>query len=154
MTTYSQSTEIILLTLITGGVASLPNIQKRDADFAIRPLSASDTTEENEERAVIAGLAVFVALLGFIVAFFVGYYVGMVTTRRTPTIVRATPYAVIETTATNAHHQQSSTPAPPQPTPPTPAPIAHRAIANPQRHDGLSTDTQNALDSYRIKRAQ
>lgn len=116
--------------------AEVPLLKRHDADFAKRAASDSsddadiDGDGDSDERAVIASIAIFIALLGFIVAFFVGYYVGTATTRRVPTVVRATPYIVETTAQPETSHRQIS-------------------ISQVQQHITIETGV-SPLDNYRI----
>ena len=67
--------------------AASPPLHTVDADAAAaQNVTALDVTDQHE---MLAGIGIVMALIGIVIAFFVGYYIGTVTTRREPAMVIA-----------------------------------------------------------------
>lgn len=130
--THSLALALVAAATLTLVECSPPILQNRDSD------ASAEHTEE--EFKVTIGVIILIALFGIGIAFFVGYYVGMTTTRRAPLQVRSTQHVAADT-FTSMQSSASATAAAATP------PLMHRPMSNvPQ----LSSADDAALSSYII----
>lgn len=140
-----RDTHSLALALALGAArlaeCAAPILQNKDND--------AHSQSEEEEFKITIGIIVIIAVFGIGIAFFVGYYVGMTTTRKAPVQVRSTHHAAADVfTAT------------PLPAPPllatlssTATPLA--ASAHRQTSAAAANDhADSALSSYVIKRGR
>ena len=133
------------LLLVSAVYAAAPLLQGADADYnaTIARAVVSMSGESDDDNGLVTAFLVLFVLLGFGVAFFVGYYVGSVTVRRpapppAPRVVQQSSEQPSAATFTHTVHRQMSAISAHQQTlapPPPPTELEH-----------------SLLDSYRIKR--
>lgn len=143
-----------------------PNLHGQDADFQVAAAEVANHEEGNEEEQNIAvGVGIVLALVGFVIFFLVGYYVGRVSTRQTPTYVRAATPVSSQSHATPATTTQPAalTPLPsPPPAPPSATMLVHNISRQPPtpastpnllavHHEALGNTHFDPMDVYRIK---
>lgn len=134
-----------LFLFLSGCLASAPSLQVRDDDFV--PSEATPAPTGTSSPVLIASIGIVIALLGFVVFFFVGYYVGSTQSRReiATVVVRsnAQPAQHHHHHSSNAFHQSTRLPLPP---PPVAVPVHPNTESN--QDDSMSA----AVGLYRIKK--